>query len=458
MAATRLPHARTTDAQRFSDTARRDLLAIVVISALTCVVSFRFGAFDHLAVWSQANANKGLKEFLFVPVIAGLAFAAFAYRRWRELQRQIRTAENANGEMRAILDATNEAILLVGSDHCLHTTNRRFETLFGVSALEFLGRDIDVLHARAESFFADTETFRALVAGETRTAVHHYRTTVTQKWPERRDLDVYVAPLPGADGTTMGRLYAFRDVTRERAADRAKDEFISVVSHELRTPLTSIKGYLDLVLNGDAGEVPVEQREFLDVVAQNTERLIAIVNDLLDLSQLEGDGIALQHTSVDLAAVIAQAVQSLRLQIEGKRQHLEMNVPPDLPTVSGDTRRLLQVLTNLLSNAHKYTPDGGGIYITAAMEDDRVRIEVRDTGIGMTISEQERLFTRFYRAKNPAALEVGGTGLGLVITKKLVTLHGGEISVASTPGIGSTFSVRLPLVRSGVATGDGGAA
>jgi PAS domain S-box-containing protein len=448
MAATPLPHTRSSDPQRCSDTARRDLLAIVVISALTCLVSFRMGAFDHLAVWSQAGTNKDLEEIIFVPIIAGVAFAVFAYRRWRELQQQVLAVETAHGEVRAILDATNEAILLVGNDHCLHAINRRFETLFGITAAEFLGRDIAVLRARAESFFSDTETFRALVAGEMYDAAHTYRTTVIQEWPERRELDLYVAPLPDADGTAMGRLYAFRDVTRERAADRAKDEFISVVSHELRTPLTSIKGYLDLVLTGDAGDVPLEQREFLDVVAHNTERLVAIVNDLLDLSQLEGDGIALQVVSVDLAALTAQAVQSLRLQLEGKRQQLAVTVPANLPPVSGDSCRLLQVFTNLLSNAVKYTPEGGNIGITARTEDDRVCVEVRDSGIGMTMDEQGRLFTRFYRAKNPAALEVGGTGLGLAITKKLVTLHGGEISVTSTPGAGSTFSVRLPVTSS----------
>jgi signal transduction histidine kinase/CheY-like chemotaxis protein len=229
-----------------------------------------------------------------------------------------------------------------------------------------------------------------------------------------------------------------------RAAIRLKDEFVSLVSHELRTPLTSIKGYVDLLIDGEVGAVSAEQTEFLQIVKNNADRLVSLINDLLDISRIEAGKIELKRAPVDVRRIVDGAAQVLRPQIEEKRQTLALDIPPDVPAVLGDEGRLIQVLNNLLSNAYKYTPSDGHIAVVARADGRTVRIAVSDTGVGMTPADQQRLFTKFFRAQNRATQEVAGTGLGLAITRQLVEMHGGQINVVSAPGAGSTFTVTLP--------------
>ncbi|HEY7676889.1 MAG TPA: response regulator [Candidatus Methylomirabilis sp.] len=227
-------------------------------------------------------------------------------------------------------------------------------------------------------------------------------------------------------------------------ANRLKNEFVSMVSHELRTPLTSIQGYVALLLEGEGGDPTAEQREFLTIVQNNSERLLALIADLLDLARIEAGRIELRRTTVDLARLIRAVADTLRPLIEAKQQRLTLDLAEPLPPVWADADRVTQVLTNLLSNAHKYTPVGGSIGLGARAEDGAARVDVRDTGIGLSPEDQTQLFSRFFRAKNRAVQEAGGTGLGLVITRSLVEMHGGTIAVSSAPGQGSTFSITLP--------------
>jgi signal transduction histidine kinase len=223
-----------------------------------------------------------------------------------------------------------------------------------------------------------------------------------------------------------------------------KDEFVALVSHELRTPLTSIKGYADLLLAGEAGELSEEQQAFLAVITRNVDREVMLVNDLLDLSRLEANQVELTPIPLDLSMVLRDVITLLRPQLQAKRQCLTLALPARLPTVIGDLARLTQVFTNLVSNAHKYTKEHGEISVRAQMFQGCVCIEVCDNGIGLTAEEQARLFTKFFRAQQRIVQEAGGTGLGLAITRALVERHGGTISVASSPGKGSTFTVSLP--------------
>ena len=172
-----------------------------------------------------------------------------------------------------------------------------------------------------------------------------------------------------ANAGYIGRLYVFRDVTHEREVDRMKSEFVSLVSHELRTPLTSIKGYIDLLMDGDAGELNEEQLEYLGIAKNNADRLVALINDLLDVSRIESGKVELQRTVVDLDRLIQNAASSLRPQIEAKRQHLELDLSRTAHTVLADADRVTQILTNLLSNAYKYTPVGGTISVIVRGEE-----------------------------------------------------------------------------------------
>ena len=228
-------------------------------------------------------------------------------------------------------------------------------------------------------------------------------------------------------------------------ANRLKTEFVSMVSHELRTPLTSIQGYADLLLEDK--QIAGEERESLTIVKKNADRLLGLINDLLDLSRMEAGRLDLHRTSLDLARLIPEVAGSLRPLIEAKRQRLRLDLGEALPAVWADADRVTQILTNLISNAHKYTLVEGSITVAARRDDGFVRVDVSDTGIGLSPEDQAQLFTKFFRAPDRSPQAGGGTGLGLVITRLLVELHGGRITVSSAPGQGSTFSFSLPALE-----------
>jgi signal transduction histidine kinase len=257
---------------------------------------------------------------------------------------------------------------------------------------------------------------------------------IASRWAIQRD----------DDGNPLRILEINRDVTREREVDRMKTEFVSLVSHELRTPLTSIKGFADLLLDGEAGDVTEEQREFLSIIRNNSDRLTTLVSNLLDVARIESGTLTVKRSSLDLGRLVDDVSRSLRPAAEAKGQRLLVTHPPILPAVLGDAGHLAEIVTNLLSNAIKYTPAGGSIDVAVQALDGRIRIDVADSGIGLSPDDQHRLFTKFFRAENDATRAVSGTGLGLYITKGLVELQGGEICVTSDgPGRGSTFSVEL---------------
>lgn len=238
-----------------------------------------------------------------------------------------------------------------------------------------------------------------------------------------------------------------------RRANDAKTEFISFVSHELKQPMTSIKGYTELLIKGVGGELNEMQRTFLDTVQANVNHMNSLVSELLDISRIESGRLRLEIGNVPIAQVIDEVVRTTHGQIESKRQVLEVSVPPDLPLVRGDRSRLVQIVTNLVSNASKYTPEGGHIAVRARRwpesgageQNGFVLCTVSDTGIGISPADQKRLFTKFFRADDPAVRSVSGTGLGLAITKSLVELQGGQIWAESKLGQGSAFSFTIPV-------------
>jgi signal transduction histidine kinase len=243
-----------------------------------------------------------------------------------------------------------------------------------------------------------------------------------------------------------------------RQANQAKSEFVSLVSHELKTPMTSIKGYADLLASGLSGPITDTQSQFLDTIRTNVERMSSLVSDLTDISRIEAGRMRLDFVAVPLPAVAEDVVHSVAGQLEAKKQTLEVSIAPDLPLVWADQIRLAQVLTNLLSNAYKYTPVGGRVMLRAEAAPNTwdpdgaarvVHVAVQDTGIGISPEDQKHIFSKFFRSEDQAVREVTGTGLGLNIFKNLVELQGGKAWFESEPGVGSTFHFTLP-----VATGE----
>ncbi len=226
--------------------------------------------------------------------------------------------------------------------------------------------------------------------------------------------------------------------------NRLKSDFVSAVSHELRTPLTSIKGYTSLVRAGKLGPVTKEQAERLEKINRHTDSLSALISDLLDIARIESGRVGMTIRPVELPRLLDSVVDLLGPQIKEKNLHIALRIPEKLPSVQADENQIQRVFTNLLSNAIRFTPEKGTISIQAIPTDSALKLEVQDTGIGMPPEDVSMLFTEFFRADNPVNRERKGTGLGLVLVKRIIEAHGGRIGVRSEVGKGTTFYFDLP--------------
>ena len=235
-----------------------------------------------------------------------------------------------------------------------------------------------------------------------------------------------------------------------KRVDEMKSEFVSVASHELRTPLATIKNAVQLVLRGKAGEINDNQTNFLALAEKNINRLTNILNDLLDLSRIEAGKVGMKFEELDLRVSIDFVLFSLKSQAHGKTIHLESEIAKDLPFVYGDREKVEQILTNLIGNAIKFTPEGGKVTVSARLSDkvkNAVGISVHDTGIGIPEDQLEKVFEKFHQVESPLHHSASGTGLGLAITKGLVEAHQGQIWVESELEKGSTFTFSLPFSK-----------
>jgi signal transduction histidine kinase len=256
----------------------------------------------------------------------------------------------------------------------------------------------------------------------------------------------FTAPVIDAGVGFASRIWTLREVTADRELDRMRDAFVSTVSHELRTPLTSISGFLELMLDeeeslGEAG------RTYLEVIRRSTDRLQELVEDLLLIAQIEAHRVELVYAMVDLAELVQGCVEAIGPAAAEKKIELEI-VSDHPPAVSGDRHRLTQVLDNLVSNAVKFTEDGGKVTVSIAANGGSAILVVADTGIGIPADEQGQVFSRFFRASTATQRAIPGTGLGLAISRALVEQHGGTISLESSDdGAGTRVTVTLPTQR-----------
>lgn len=246
-----------------------------------------------------------------------------------------------------------------------------------------------------------------------------------------------------------------------QALDKMKSNFLAMISHELRTPLTSVIGYSEMMIEGMAGDINEEQREYLETIKDKGESLLTLIGSLLDMSKMEAGAMQMNLQVFDTASVVEQARTSIVPQASKKRIQLEVDVPPDLPEYRADPDRLRQSLVNLMGNAVKFTPENGRIDVVVRAwsgilpseaggrfgppERDFVRFDVKDTGIGIPPDKLETIFNSFYQVDNTITREYGGTGLGLSIVKRFMQAHGGDVEVNSEPGTGSTFSLLIPV-------------
>lgn len=263
--------------------------------------------------------------------------------------------------------------------------------------------------------------------------------------PAEKDIVVTVFPIPSAPTLNMVGLL-FRDVTKEREVDRRRNEFVSVASHELRTPMSTLLGFSELLLHGDIDEET--RRQWLEFMYRDSKRLTSIIDDMLDVSRIQSGKVQVRLEPVSMPELISHVVETARTTTQ--KHKFQVRLPDELQDVVADRDKATQVLTNLVNNAVKYSPDGGNIIISAAssFEDGMVRISVKDQGLGISKEDQERLFSTFYRVRNSDTESIRGTGLGLYIVRSVLNLMGGDVWVESELNRGSTFHFTLPMAMS----------
>jgi PAS domain S-box-containing protein len=301
------------------------------------------------------TAEDWLRLGIFTVVSLAIAFIADQLEKSKkDLEASLQAERESQARIRAITDGVNEALVLVAPDGRVLDTNQRFVELFGVPMERIVGQRLQDIRTMFDQLFAGAEELYELALDTSADPEHKRERLVVQNWPQARELQLYSTPVRDEEGF-LGRLFVFRDVTHEREVDRMKTEFVSLVSHELRTPLTSIKGFTEMVLDGDAGEINEEVEEYLGIVFSNAERLVALVNDLLDISRVESGRIQLKSEAVDLNEIVQTVVTTMRQSLKEKDQNLSLDIDPAATSVVGDRDKLVQVLTDYVSNAYKYT-------------------------------------------------------------------------------------------------------
>lgn len=372
----------------------------------------------------------------------------------RALEHQYALVERAQSESRAIFDASSEAFLFISASGQVNALNRPFREFFAMSSESIVGMPFADLQTQWEALFANATSFQAELAQDTTNQERRYTTMVVQKEPQYRELTISSTPVPSSTNAYLGRLYVLRDITREREAERLKAEFNALVSHGLRTPLTSIKGYTELLAQEEETGILNElQREFLDIVQGNTRRLLALVNDLLDMSRLEAQSMVLRSAPLDLHALIHDVTRSMQPQIKERHQRLSLNLGASPLMVLGDENRLGQVLTNLLTFATNHTPVGGRIHWQTQPEDTMVRVTCSCSG-ELSAEDIAAFNHPFFQVTALSPSQTVASVLGPSISRSLVELHGGTLQVSSKAGEETTFTFTLPLSQSEAATPD----
>lgn len=243
----------------------------------------------------------------------------------------------------------------------------------------------------------------------------------------------------------IGAIEIFRDVTLENEMDKLKTNFISLASHQLRTPLTTVQTYASMLTQGYAGEMTKQQRDFLKIITDSSERMNNLISTLLSITRIEAGHVNVEKTDININQLIEDVVAELAPYTDKKHLTIELKVDDQGTSISNDHSLIQEILTNLLVNSVKYTPDDGKVSISASLNDGRLLVSVADTGYGIPVGDQPYIFSKFYRASNISKLDTTGTGLGLYLIKNIVEQLNGEIWFKSKEGKGTTFYLSLPL-------------
>jgi len=360
---------------------------------------------------------------------------------WEKLAGRLAKLEEHGRErelsVQTVFASMLDALAVVDPGRRVKMMNREFRRLFEAEENSANGSLLEITRNAAVD---------RLVAEAIRTRVPHRETIqhgrVTSK---RREMEVNAVPLGEDPAQSEGAVVLFRDVTQLREVEEMRRDFVANVSHELRTPLSIFRGYLETLLD-DPHQPPGELLRILEIMERHSNRLNALVEDVLSLARLESPGVELERSEVDLSELLHEIMRDWEKQFAARQLKSHLNFPGDLPQLHADEARLQEMIYNLLDNAVKYSKPGGTISLRAELTDDRVRISVAEQGIGIPAADLPRIFERFYRADKSRSGQAG-TGLGLSIVKHIAHLHGGSVEAKSDLGKGTTISVLIPVAR-----------
>ena len=352
--------------------------------------------------------------------------------------------------LRSMLDNLPVGVYRVTSDGRILEANRTFAELLGYGNVdEIKSVNLDDVYVRKTDRINHLEKLRdATVFAEFELKRKDGRTIWVRDYPKATLANSgYVDYMDGVLVQTQGIEAIMRDITERRRLEIMKDHFISAATHELRTPLVSIKGYADFILAENPDSSIDTIRPFVEVMKRNADRLLELTNDLLDAQRMESGRIQLKLQQLDIRSLVRECVQEVQPLLNQKRHHLHMEIPSEVSNIRGDPLRLSQILWNVMNNAIKFTPDGGDVTVSMEEKPTRIRICVRDTGIGIDKKDLDRVFEPFATIEKPTYFK--GTGLGLSLTKRLVEAHGGTITVTS-PGKWQGTTITLELLKNEV--------
>ncbi|WP_051640886.1 PAS domain S-box protein [Thiomicrorhabdus sp. Milos-T2] len=371
-------------------------------------------------------------EIMFTGVINDISAEVEATKKQKDLQ-------NRN---KAILDTVVDGIITINHKGCVETVNPAAEKIFGYSADEIIGENVKILMPNPYRDQHDGYLAHHIQTGEKKIIGIGREVEGLRKDGTVFPLELSVSEMVVNDEILFTGIV--RDITERKESEKIKEEFISTVSHELRTPLTSIRGSIGLLTGGMAGEFNEQAQKLLNMAHNNTERLLMLINDILDVSKLESGKMDFNFAPVDVEHLLTQAIESNHGYANQHNVKFVLDNEVSGAKIHGDEHRLMQVMNNLMSNAAKFAPEGDEIVIAAIRHHQQIRISVTDHGPGIPKALEPKIFDKFTQADSSDTRQIGGTGLGLNITKAMVEKHNGRIAFVSELGVGTTFYIDLP--------------
>ena len=427
-------------------------LTVLLIAIPTLMFSRSYGQrIDRLKDFSRRIAVGDFRPIPAEPLHDELATLGDSLNEAAaKLERTIVSLSSERNRSSAILRSMVEGVAVIDAQERLVFCNRAFAEILNVDAAASEGRPLIELVRHSELLGL---IHRALNGEE------GLQSDIAMGIVQQRSFSVTAAPVNALEGISAealrgnrplnigkpsGAVVVLHDVTELRRLERVRQDFVANVSHEFKTPLTAIQGFAETLLGG-AIDDPRNNRRFLEVIREHALRLARLTNDLLKLARIEAGKLEIQFAPVNVAELLESCSDATLLKATRKQISFEIDVPITMPPVRGDASLLHDVLQNLLDNAVQYTPEGGQLHVTATASPREAVITVSDTGIGIPLADQERIFERFYRVDAARSREAGGTGLGLSIAKHIVEAHGGRLWVQSEVGRGSRFSFSVPV-------------